>query len=142
MKNVNFLIALLISDILDKIKAKSYEVNARLKLKMKAGIYRYTKAMGNVDCKKVISFASEALIDAREGEEDVMFYDKDLALQRFRDSQIILYCTEAIDTRDLKICYRQMVNADEGTIEYYIPRPNLRQFDCDEEYFNKVVAER
>ncbi len=131
-----------VSDILDKIKAKSYEVNARLKLKMKAGIYRYTKAMGNVDCKKVISFASEALIDARESEEDVMFYDKDLALQRFRDSQIILYCTEAIDTRDLKICYRQMVNADEGTIEYYIPRPNLRQFDCDEEYFNKVVAER
>lgn len=131
-----------VSDILDEIRAKSFEINPRLKLKMKAGIYRYTKAMGQVDCRKVISYASEALIDAREGEEDIAFYDKDRALQRFRDSQIILYCTEAIDTRELKICYKQMVNADEGTIEYYIPRPNLRQFDCDEEYFNKVVCIR
>lgn len=131
-----------VEGILEKIVVESYKVNPRLKLEMKAGVFRYTKAMGNITAQKAIGYASEALLDAKDSENRVEFYSKENALKRFRDSQIILYCSEAIDSRDLKLCYRQVVNADMGTIEYYIPRANLKQFDCDEEYFYKVVDER
>ncbi len=132
-----------VSNILTKIKEIAYKTNPRLHLSLKAGVFRYTKSMGNVDYLRAISNASEALLDAYDSNDmDVMIYDKDRALERFRDSQIILYCTEAIDQNELKLNYKQMANADEGTIEYYIPRPNLLMFDCDEKYFYDVVEKR
>ena len=128
--------------ILDTLKREAFEVNPRLKLKLKAGIFRYTKAMSVTDVRKIINYASEALIDARDNDLDFATYDNKNALNRFRDSQIILYCTEAIDTRELKINYKQFVNTKEGTIDYYVPRANLVQFDCDEKYFYEVVSKR
>ncbi len=144
-KNVNDLrgVKTRVSNILTKIKEIAYKTNPRLHLNLKAGVFRYTKSMGNIDYNKAISNASMALLDAFDSNDiDVMIYDKDLSLERFRDSQIMLYCTEAIDQNELKLNYKQMANADEGTIEYYIPRPNLLMFDCDEAYFYDVVEKR
>ncbi len=131
-----------VENIISDIISKSEEVNKRLKLDVKAGIYRYNSQSGAIDCKKVINYASEALIDANEEDLVVASYDKEKALMRFKDSQMALYASEAIDLRELKINYKSLANISEQTIEYYIPYANLKQFDCDEEYFYYVVEKR
>ena len=132
----------MVLNIIDKIISKSFEVNKRLKLDIKAGIYRHVKTFSNIDAKKVVNYASEALIDAVNEDLVVALYDKEKALLRFKDSQIALYASEAIDLREIKLDYKEVCNIKDEMIEYYIPKANLRQFDCAEEYFYSVVEKR
>ncbi len=131
-----------VENIVSDIILQSLEVNKRLKLDVKAGIYRYGVGNGTIDAKKVINYASEALIDAVCEDEAVAVYDKEKALLRFKDSQMALYASEAIDLREIKINYKTIANLDEQMVEYYVPYANLKQFDCDEEYFYYVVEKR
>lgn len=128
--------------ILDTLKSSLVDFNYRLKVALKAGIFRYTKAMRILDISKIISFASEGLIDAMEDEDDISVYDSDSVAMRFKESQKLLYISEAIDNREIPIYYKQVCNLKSDEILFYMPRLNLKNFDIEEEYFETVIQKR
>lgn len=131
--------------VMHKLKNKMFNINRRVNLDFKAGVFRYTKNMSIKDPKKILFYASEALMDAYENIDDecaCMLYYEPSSLKRFKDSQVVLHVSEAIDSGDLKIKYRQVVNASDGGVEYYKASLNLVDFTIDEKYFLEVIEKR
>lgn len=131
-----------VSKYLHELKESLEGFNYRLKLELKAGIFRYTKAMRILDIKKILSFASEGLIDAYESDDDICVYDQNSYAERFKESQILLHVSEAIDDRSIQVNYKQVVNFNNNEIPYYIARLNMAKFDIDEKYFDSVISKR
>lgn len=130
-------------NILDKMSLELYNINKRLKMKFKAGIYRYTKSMTLRDKNKIIWYASEALIDAyNDDNNSIAFYDEAKSKIRFRDSQIVLNISESIDNNLLKLKYQQIVNIKESLVEYYYASINMINFSIDDTYLEEVVSKR
>ena len=131
-----------VSKYLHDLRESLEGFNYRLKLELKAGIFRYTKAMRILDIKKILSFASEGLIDAYESDDDICVYDQESYAERFKESQILLHVSEAIDDRSIQVNYKQVVNFNNNEIPYYIARLNMAKFDIDEAYFDSVISKR
>lgn len=129
--------------IINKLKSGLYDINKRLNLEFKAGIFRYTKQMSIKDPNKIIWYASEALLDAFSNYgETVMLYDASSSEKRFKESQIILHISEAIDSGELRVKYKQVVDTKEGLVEYYRASLNLINFIIEENYFLEVIEKR
>ncbi|MGM9972133.1 MAG: diguanylate cyclase domain-containing protein [Anaeroplasmataceae bacterium] len=132
-------------DILDKLSKNLYDINKRLKMNFRGGLFRITKNMSIKDVNKVIWYASEALMDAYEevdGANIIKLYNDETSKKRYRDSQIVLHISEAIDNNLLKIKYKQMVNIKDNLIEYYYANINLINFSVDEKYLEEVICKR
>lgn len=128
-----------------KLRTKLYNINRRVNLDFKAGVFRYTKSMSTKDPKKVLFYASEALLDAYDNTDDecaCMLYYEPTSAKRFKDSQVVLHVSEAIDNNELKIKYRQVVDVKDGSVEYYRACLNLVDFTIDEKYFIEVIEKR
>lgn len=131
-----------VSKYLSVLKENLEGFNYRLKLNLKAGIFRYTKAMRILDIKKVLSFASEGLIDAYEDDEDICVYNPESVAQRFKENQILLHVSEAIDDRSIQVNYKQVISNKDSSVSYYMARLNMQRFDIDEDYFDTVISKR
>ncbi len=131
-------------DILNKLSKELENINYRLKTNFKAGVFRYTKAMNITDIRKIIWFASEGLIDAYESTEynAVCMYNDDTSKERFRESQLLLHISEAIDQNILQIKYKQLINLKEELMEYYFARIDLVNFSVREDYIESVLIKR
>lgn len=131
--------------ILEKLSKKLYDINRRLKMDFRAGLYRVTKSMSLNDTNKLLWYVSEALYDSCEVNDEknvIRMYNDETSKKRYKDSQIVLHISEAIDNNLLKIKYKQMVNITDNLIEYYYAFVNLINFSVSEEYLEEVVSKR
>ncbi len=146
-KNVNDLrlVSRTTKEILNHLSEDLYGLNKRLKLYFKAGIFRYIKTMTESKIDKLIYYASEALLDAKENKEEVnvvMVYDEAKSKKRFIESQIVLHISEAIDNNLINLRYKQIVNINENLVDQYLISINMSNFTIEENAFNEVIVKR
>lgn len=130
---------------LDKISKNLKLLNNRLSVYFNCGVYRIAKSSPNLDEDKIISYANDALTDAKDIVElsnNISHYDSERAKLRFNENQLITHISEAIDHGRIGISYKQVVDVKNNEIFAYYANLSLDNYEIDESYMNRVIKRR
>lgn len=130
---------------LEKLQEKLNSINKRIKLSFSAGIYRYTANQNVTDSSKILGYAAQGLLDAKEikdGKNHVCLFDQRTYQKRFAESQLITHISECIDHNKMSITYQQIIDLSEMNVYAYIARLNLVNYDVDLNLMNHVIERR
>lgn len=120
-------------------------LNGRIHLRFTCGIYRVSKSSNISDQNKVISYAYEALEEARKqnGDENhIVHYDLEEMKQHLNENQLVTHISEAIDHGKIGITYKQVVHLATKELFAYYALLSLDNYDVDYSFMEKVIRRR
>ena len=118
---------------------KLHKLNSRLNIKYDAGVYRLGKNINLEDPSLMLSYAFDALNDAKAMNIDgnhISHYDSEDMKNRFKENNLVTAISEAIDTNDLNLVYQQIVNIKSSKVYGYYVLINL---DSSELYYDEIM---
>jgi len=116
-----------------------HKLNPRLNILFNAGVYRLGKNINLDDASLMLSYAFDALNDAKAMKEPgnhISHYDSEEMKNRFAENNLVTSISEAIDTNDLNLVYQQVVDIKKQKVFGYYCFINL---DSSELYYDDIM---
>lgn len=120
-------------------------LNNRLSIYFNCGVFRVAKNSPILDEEKIISYANDALTDAKEIKElnhNISHYDSQRAKLRFNENQLITHISESIDHGKIGLSYKQVADIKNNEIFAYYANISLDNYEIDESYMKQVIKRR
>lgn len=134
-----------LSKLLDTVAINLEILNKRVKLKFNVGVFRVSKSSNIDDVSKILSYAYEALSDAKHyhnNETYISHYDSNIAKMRFNENQLVTHISESIDHGKIGIAYKQVVDIKNSEVFAYYANISLDNYDVDLDFMNQVISRR
>lgn len=134
-----------LKDALEHASIEMQELNRRVIIHFNAGVFRLNKSINLKDPQDMISYASDALIDASSMntlDNHISHYDSHLAKERFYQNSLITAISEAIDTKRLSLLYKQLIDLESSKVLGFCVSLNLDNYEVEEDKFDYVVKRR